>query len=38
VHLEASINHMFNKNLRFSRQILHPQWPAQTSKKPEKWP
>jgi hypothetical protein len=24
--------------LRFFGQTLHPQWPAQTSKKPEKWP
>jgi hypothetical protein len=29
---------MFSKNLRFFGQILHPQWPAQTSKKPVKWP
>jgi hypothetical protein len=27
---------MFTRNLRFFGQILHPQWPAQTSKKPEK--
>jgi hypothetical protein len=28
---------MFTENLRFLRQILHPQWPTQTSKKgPEK--
>jgi hypothetical protein len=26
---------MFTKNLRFFGQTLHPQWPAQTSKKPE---
>jgi hypothetical protein len=29
---------MFIKNLRFFGQTLHPQWPAQTLKKPKKWP
>jgi hypothetical protein len=29
---------MLTKNLRFFEQILHLQWPAQTSKKPKKWP
>jgi hypothetical protein len=28
---------MFTKNLRFFGQILHPQWPAQTSKMGQKW-
>jgi hypothetical protein len=29
---------MFTKNLRFFGQTLHPQWPTQTSKEPDKWP
>jgi hypothetical protein len=36
--LKLVLNHMFTKNLRFFGQTLHLQWPAQTSKKPEKWP
>jgi hypothetical protein len=28
---------MFTENLRFFGQILHPQWPAQTSKMGQKW-
>jgi hypothetical protein len=30
--LKLVLNHMFTKNLRFFEQILHPQWPTQTSK------
>jgi hypothetical protein len=30
--LKLVLNHMFTENLRFFGQILHPQWPAQTSK------
>jgi hypothetical protein len=29
--LKLVLNHMFTENLRFFGQILHPQWPAQTS-------
>jgi hypothetical protein len=29
---------MFTKKWGFFEQTLHPQWPAQTSKKLEKWP
>jgi hypothetical protein len=37
VRLEARpLNHMFIKKLRFFEQILHPQWPAQTSKMGQK--
>jgi hypothetical protein len=34
--LKLVFNHMFTKNLRFFGQILHPQWPAQTSKMGQK--
>jgi hypothetical protein len=30
--LKLVLNHLFTKYLRFFDQILHPQWPAQTSK------
>jgi hypothetical protein len=30
--LKLVLNHMFTKNLRFFGQILHAQWPTQTSK------
>jgi hypothetical protein len=36
--LKLILNHMFTKNLRFFGQTLHPPWPAQTSKRPKKWP
>jgi hypothetical protein len=36
--LKLVLNHMFTDNLRFFGQKLHPQWPAQSSKKLEKWP
>jgi hypothetical protein len=34
--LKLVLNHMFTKNLRFFGQILHPQWPAQTSEMGQK--
>jgi hypothetical protein len=34
--LKLVLNHMFTKNLRFFGQILHPQWPVQTSKMGQK--
>jgi hypothetical protein len=36
VHLEAVLNHIFIKNLRFFGQILHLQWPAQCPKMGQK--
>jgi hypothetical protein len=36
--VKASTKPHVSKNLRFFGQILHLQWPAQTSKKHEKWP
>jgi hypothetical protein len=34
--LNLVLNHMFTKNLIFFEQILHPQWPVQTSKMGQK--
>jgi hypothetical protein len=34
--LKLVLNYMFTKNLRFFRQILHPQWLVQTSKMGQK--
>jgi hypothetical protein len=34
--LKLVLNYMFIENLRFFRQILHPQWPTQTSKMGQK--
>jgi hypothetical protein len=34
--LKLVLNHMFTENLRFFGQILHPQWPAQTSQMGQK--
>jgi hypothetical protein len=34
--LKLVLNHMFTENLRFFGQILHLQWPAQTSKMGQK--
>jgi hypothetical protein len=34
--LKLVLKYMFTENLRFFGQILHPQWPAQTSKMGQK--
>jgi hypothetical protein len=38
VHLEASTKSHVHQKIEIFWTTLHPQWPAQTSKKPKKWP